>query len=621
MKPRFCRRDALPHIDYIEHRIPPDAIDKARVLDMNDRSRLASACYELRAELKEWEKSFADTTSGRKPGKEDIKKNVDIAAKYKTYYWTRDALDGKKDLQSSSVRSPYVRKHKSSSLRRSEQDHGRTSTQTLFATPRKARLSLPESHPSILDPYDAPPQSVSPHPYVFKNAIGPTPQRDGKILGLFDCLSNSGSTPSTRKRKADMLEETPGGRNVAQTPSRKPTKGNGDLLEHLGESSGGRRNSRTPVSDGKKFLFSQFFATPSTMRFAAIAEEDPSDAVGKTGLDQTPLRSKVLGRRAEDGASIGNILETTPAYLKRTTSFNQRLLTASGSNPQQTGSNSALAFTSPSAVRRGPIMRPFKGRALSEILRGLRQMEDNDDEDEMDALREVEGNDLNVLVGDIQDVADPPAMMQEPVRTWKKKGQKRTTRKVIMRPSVALRKPRDAEFDEGDDSAADNAVAKVVETQTPAAADQTRPEDEDSPDDLEPLLEADDRHNKENRNHVHAPSNANNQLANSDSDPDFDELASTPPPKKRKIHTTSTHEADQKADTTKPPTAKSAKPSKKVVDQEQATATKQSKEKKQGNKKGSINPNAHSHLNFRSLKIRNKNSKGKGRFGGGRGRR
>ena len=40
---------------------------------------------------------------------------------------------------------------------------------------------------------------------------------------------------------------------------------------------------------------------------------------------------------------------------------------------------------------------------------------------------------------------------------------------------------------------------------------------------------------------------------------------------------------------------------------------------------GTINPNAHSHMNFRSLKIRNKNSKAKGggRFGGrfGKGRR
>jgi DNA replication and checkpoint protein len=566
---------------------------------MEDISQLASKCHELRVQLKEWEKWFADTNSGRKPGKEDIKKNPEIAAKYKTYNRTRDVLDGKKNAESLQRPSPSARKQKSAHLKRTEQDHGQSPRRTLFTTPRKPQRALPESHPSILDPYDAPPASVSPHPYVFKNAVGPTPQRDGKCLGLFDLLSSSRSIPSTRKRKADMLENQQNGINVAQTPSRKSSKARGDLLQHLGECSGGRRHTRTPVSDGKKFLLSQFFATPSTTRFAAIAEE-PEDAIRQTRLDKTPLRSRVLGNEVKDKVQLGNGLETTPAYLKRTTSFNQRLLTASSSNRQQTGCSSNLVFASPSAVRTGPKMHQFKGKGLSEILRGLRQMEDHDDEDEMDALREIEGNDRNVLVVDSQDVSERPKVGEEQARIWKKKGQKRSTRRVMMRPTTAARKPRS---DEGDELTLENVLTKVDETQPAGHTNQALAEDGSDANDLEPLLEGEGE-NKEVDDHAGAPSDNDNDFF--ESDPDLDELVFNPPTKKLRFHPA------PEADTSSLAAAPSKAPKK-------AAQPPKKKEKKKNNK-GVINPNAHSHQNFRSLKIRNKNSKGKvgGRFGRGR---
>jgi hypothetical protein len=46
------------------------------------------------------------------------------------------------------------------------------------------------SYPNLLDSYDSP-SSASPRQYLV-TAIGPTPQRDGKVLGLSDLLSNSG---------------------------------------------------------------------------------------------------------------------------------------------------------------------------------------------------------------------------------------------------------------------------------------------------------------------------------------------------------------------------------------------------------------------------------------------
>jgi DNA replication and checkpoint protein len=594
-------------------------MDRASHPGMSIRNKLLSECHDLRAQLKEWEKSFAQVNSGRKPGKEDIKKDPKIAAKYKTYNRTRDVLEGKKDPESLRARSPSLRRRKSSpSLKRCEPDQEQVPQRTIFATPRKLKHSISESHPSILDPYDAPPASLSPHPYVFKNAIGPTPQRDGRILGLFDLLSNSGSTPSTRKRKADALTGKQYGMNVARTPSKKSTKANEDILDHLGEVSGGRRHSRTPASDGKKFLLSQFFATPSTVRFGAIAEDDTNDAIEGKRLDQTPLRSRVLAKQAQSGPPNESALETTPAYLRRTTSFNQRLFNASISNPHKITSNASLTFTSPTAVQMGPQRRPFKGKALSEILKNLRQMEDKDDEDEMDALREIGGNEMNVQLGDCQDILDTSTTGEGPTRTWKKKGQKRTTRRVIMRPTTIARKPSIAGSENGHDCLPDVDVTKVDETQISA------PADEEEISDLEDLLEEDnDKENHNGRDPLSSHAYNSTDSA-SDPDSDYDELASSPPPKKRKLH------ASNPESQTKPPPAtsssKAVKTSRHTNHPSQTQPppstkeTTKDKKKKNPKQKGTTNPNAPSHLNFRSLKIRNKNSKagGRGRFGKGR---
>lgn len=645
---------------------------------MDDRTRLVSECHALRAQLKEWEKSFSELNSGRKPGKEDIKENPAIAAKYKKYSRTRDILDGKKkDPYPQRPVSPSVRKHKSttSSSRRIEQDHDQTPRKILFATPRKPRYAIADSHPNTLDPYDAPSASASPHPYVFKNAIGPTPQRDGKILGLFDLLSNPGSTPSARKRKANILEESPSRVNAAQTPSREHAKGSEDPLHHLGGSSGTRPHRRTPASEGKRFLLSHFFSTPTTMRFAAITDEEPSDAVEKTRMDGTPLRSKVSEAQAKDGQRLENDVESTPVYLRRTTSFNQRLLTASSSNPQSTRTNGDLGLASLSPIRTGPKARPFKCRALSEILRGLRQMEDQDDEDGLDALRELEGNEVNVLVGDSQQqsVGDAAGAGEEPARAWKKRGQKRTTRRVIMRPTTTTaHRSRDRRgLGKGkykDTNINDDEVARVDETQAAAmSTNQTWPEFLDhADDDLDQLL-AEDGDNKKLRKDGDyrqplSGEEEGNETANHDHDHDseLDELAPSP-------SSSSTRISKQKRKTPSPPSSpewvdpdtraaavvmsptdkaapqpqqqkqaqpgrprneKRKKATKKDGDAGRVEGKGKGKEKKGG--RGTINPNAHSHLNFRTLKIHHRNGRvqgkgkgkgnGNGRFGGGKRR-
>ncbi len=366
-------------------------MDTVELLDTPKRTALSSRSTTLRTKLKDWEKSFAASHDGRKPGKDDIKANLELAETYKEYNRVRDVLAGK--LGAEALQSPSARNTGKSRRRVTGQSSDLTTSIT--TTPRRRRESerhgVPTSHPNQLDPYDAPP-SASPRPYL-RNTIGPTPQRDGKVLGLFDLLSNSGrssqATPSTRKRKINAVQTIPGeqinGRDtsmIAQTPSRKRPRSDdirGDLLEHLDggpESASRLRHSRTPASEGKKFMLSQFFATPNAMRFASIAEEteDSLAPITPNGIDQTPLRTHVLGSRRNDGA--GTHMpgpDATPAYLKRSYSFKDRLLSVSNSSTvaSRTNASQDLSFPSPTSVRTGPpTLRRYKSgpKPLSEIV-------------------------------------------------------------------------------------------------------------------------------------------------------------------------------------------------------------------------------------------------------------
>jgi hypothetical protein len=97
-------------------------------------------------------------------------------------------------------------------------------------------------------------------------------------------------------------------------------------------------------------------------------------------------------------------------------------------------------------------------RGLSSILAGLRKMEDDAIEEELDVLRDIEGgarerpaqqvskvtiedSKVNLLSGFDDEAlldSEPEAESQPPIgrdgqalKSWKKKGQKRTTRRVI----------------------------------------------------------------------------------------------------------------------------------------------------------------------------------------------
>ncbi|PYI07569.1 hypothetical protein BO78DRAFT_417688 [Aspergillus sclerotiicarbonarius CBS 121057] len=495
---------------------------------------IAAQSANLRAELKEWERAFAVANGGKKAERNDIKKVPEIAAKYKEYSRLK-ALESKNEKKAIKLEERLKkRKHTSPT---GPEDADTTSTprkaaKGVFETPSKSRVAI--SHPSEVDPYDSPSVlrrlfSPSTHQSPLKAAIGPTPQRDGKALGLFDLLSESGgSTATPSATRMASVRDT-----AAQTPSRRNQL---DTIAEEEEES--PRPERTPASSGKKWMLSTLFATPTTWRYAMMENEGP----------RYPAYFK--NEPEPEKANEGPAESETPSFLRRSTS-----------GRYDTGNEGGL---SPIAVRKRP---QFVGKGLSALVQGLRDMEEEQMQDDMDVLHEIEAE--QAAMNDVGDSQAP----DEPWRTFKKKGQKRTTRKVRMKPVVSKPKPEPqlpGSDGEGDDLDEEQTV--VPETQHPAP--ETKTHDMDEVESLHTMSEPD-----------------------FDSDPDYDESK----PTRSKSFSERMKEA-----------IAADKPQ-----EERQEKAPQPKAKEQEKKPRARKVNPAAHANYRSLKLRNKNTKGRGggRFG------
>jgi hypothetical protein len=692
------------------------------LLDTPLRTSLSDQSTAIRAELKEYERDFF-ARNNRRPDRSDIKNDEAIAAKYKQYNKVRDVLSGKLAKEVLNENASPSRKAK-----RASTTYTTTPRRTRSAaTPRKVLGSL---RPNDLDPYDAPHSSASPRPHI--TSLGPTPQRDGQVMGIFDMLdANGGRTPSTRKRKLatfvedGLVDELVGEgttqasqdkqASTAQTPARARTRSKqGDLLDHLKSTpQSARRNkhSRTPASDGRKFALSQFFATPSAVRYASMLNDPNADellngapmlnATPRSKTASTPLLDRVLGRTPAKPIDDGEI-DQTPAYLKRSHSFKQRLLSASttaakaGSAEVPPDGNSTVTSTTKRSMPRHLVKSKYNPRPLSQIAQQIKDREAEQvqqraqavaaaagDDDEMDALREIEAEG-DVLVDDSQlQGSDALKPGEERPRKWKKRGQKRTTRRTIMRPSkVRIQDPKyrqespqaqqkveglPAEAEED----VDDTPNVVEETQLPDSTATLAAEENDidfSDDELlaEIFANSDDElfgvravskspaPNRSVQRRRRLSTNSNDDdgggggskgtssftVQHEDNDEydhddegndeqEEDDMSAAPalPPSK-------------KSTAASPSAVKTKKKTKMLTSSNNtATATAKSRNAEATTKKKppakdleeddlaprKINPNLQSHMNFRSLKIKNKGSRAKraggGRFGGGRGRR
>jgi DNA replication regulator SLD2 len=332
--------------------------------------------------------------------------NFELAQKYKEYTKIRDYLSGKTpSLDTSSPSKPIPRKRKAETVEP--------------PTPSKRHLvdqtpSKTKSHPSIVDPYDSP--SVIRTLFTPSKSIGPTPQKDGQVLGLFDLLQEEAQNSPLKS----AARRGSGQNGMNATPSKS---------RHFAEPASTTKHSRTPASSGKQFMLANF-VTPSKRK-------QPNENGAKTPQ------------------SVSKLHFATPSFLRRDS---QRI-----HMPAVDEDEEGLPV-SPQMVRmpKKPLVR-----GLSSMLAGLRKMEEDAADEDLEALREMESEATGaskprpllepaVLAEDSQvrlplggfDAEDKYDTEPEdndlgigpdgqPLKVYKKRGQKRTTRRVIIRPNAA----------------------------------------------------------------------------------------------------------------------------------------------------------------------------------------
>ena len=350
----------------------------------------------LRDELKIWENTFK-ADNGRKPSREDIKSNAAIAAKYKRF----------NSLKYPEFNKQPVETPKKSSRRRDISDNAlRERAPNAATTTPRGRAFKSLDNAQLQPPILSPVREEQPTPAFIRNGLGPTPQRDGHVLGIFDMLPNG--TPS--KRSPSPSEEH--GDAVHATPSKNSTRAIDSAL------------SRTPQSSSKRYFLDSFITTPGNRK-----RED--DEVG------TPSSSKKLF--------------ATPSFLRRI------------SHPMAPiEEDDSHAMLPPRRIK--PLSRSF-----SSIIQELKNQEEERMEDDWDVLNELEAGEDDtaapkkqaapVQVSDSQLVVMPlgpdraPGESESeeevalganglPRKVYKKKGLKRQTRKSNIKP--VLHKPKKA---------------------------------------------------------------------------------------------------------------------------------------------------------------------------------
>ena len=431
----------------------------------------------LRKELKDWERSFASTNDGRKATRDEIKEDAGIAAKYKEYNYLRNAIAGKalpRDVASVPKEQPITpRKRKRS------ETHIRS--QSAQKTSKASKEPQNDDQPSIaLGIQEGDNEENSP-PLKFVNA---TPQRDGRVLGLFDC---TGVTPSSVRsiRRADgqidlrsnlHLEENPLRRPtlstrtplternvnatptkvaetltgladeaVQSTPSKEPRE-----VQALRKATPTRHSKpRTPPSTGRRFLLNRVLKTSTPSLFSsgrkrkracdefsvenvATSTLQPSDANERsTGEFATPafLRTRPATSRARFDNSLDTIPEESDGNSNGTPSKRTRTLQRANTAPAP-------------LVSRFPGQRKPLGRSLSQLLRDIQKNENERLDEEQAVLDEMDAVVNNKVGNGHQDemrVDEAKDGDKDSARKWKKRGQKRQTRKAILKPKPAVK--------------------------------------------------------------------------------------------------------------------------------------------------------------------------------------
>ncbi|KAI0206638.1 DNA replication/checkpoint protein [Astrocystis sublimbata] len=398
---------------------------------LNDdvRRRYEAKSSQLRSELKQFEADWANRNGGTKPGRRDIKQNPTIASKYTKYNHVRDVLAGKQPA------TPTPPRHRNKRNSESDQSHTPSKRPRPVWTPTVVRtVNIDADDDGIFQT----PSARTLFSPAMPTSIGPTPQKNGRILGMFDLLDEN-------DENQPPVGDAAGKHSRLQvTPSKRPASEMDEI-----------KLGRTPMSSSKRNLINTF-VTPSKRK----------------GLDPQGPNTPT---------TVSKLQLTTPSFLRRA--------------PMPTVDEGGEYMSPP-----GPLRLPRKplGRSLSSVVAGLRKLEEEKLDDELEALHEMENESMSPsapkpampaskasadilepdsqghqLLGGFDDDGLYDSAAEEthgrdgqPLRVYKKKGQKRTTRKVNMRPTRAKRPQVSTQENTGSEvRQGDNDADIVPETQ------------------------------------------------------------------------------------------------------------------------------------------------------------
>ncbi len=212
------------------------------------------------------------------------------------------------------------------------------------------------------------------------------------------------------------------------TPSKRPRSNDRRDTEEM---------HQNPLNVSKNNIISDLL-TPAARRTRVFSTPASRTTVSKLHLDDTPAFLRRESQRADVGKE--NVL----------------------------GDEEEISW-SPLAILKVP---KAAGRGLSALVRGLREMEDEELDEGLDMLREMEresassnhldqpkihvsdsrrsdmplGPDGGLLSDEdgVDNAGDGKGRDGKPLEVWKKKGQKRTTKRVLIKPNSAKWKPEPA---------------------------------------------------------------------------------------------------------------------------------------------------------------------------------
>ncbi|KAK6345094.1 regulatory particle non-ATPase [Orbilia javanica] len=391
----------------------------------------------LKLKIKAWEKDFAVQNDGKPPSRQDISANSKIAARYSEYQKLKKQLGlessqtAKPQSTSKPAEKPTTATTATATIPQNPSAHP---SQTPLKTSANPFFFTPTSRPELQGSFYSPsPSAVRQLKWMKKGYVSPTPQKNGKVLGLFDKLPGMTPTPPKRPREAED-----GAILVKLTDSTKKSRALNDRAFEDSDD----EDAYVPLDP----------TTPSRKRRYEF---------------QTPLSKKNRGNKSDEPDPF-----STPAIFRQ---HSMSLELKENGSP-----------LTPEMKQFLPNRMIGKVKPLSTLVRELREMQEEEDPG-MEILRDLERSkpdspsstnsrqsppaaippclELEVGSGEAEAESQP----KQPV--YKKKGLKRQTKRVRIRPVRATR----AKASVGESSSSDS-EAEEPPNKSPESLAQTKPE-------------------------------------------------------------------------------------------------------------------------------------------------